>query len=466
MQVHWHEGLFLQPHHLQMEQRALHDRLAVERRLAWPYAYGVIEQELSTSALRNFVVQYDRLRAVMPGGLEVDVPHNADLPAVEIKRALQQSSKGELKVFLGVPLYQASRANTVDIMASASRARPADDARVKRLWRVSEANRADDNTGENTQAVLVRRINARLVIEGDDTTDLEVLPLMQVTLGTGEEGGLPRRNAKFFPPCLTVGGSGDLRYLLRELAQLAEATRKDLIFEINREGYSIENLKGPMIYRLLRLSALNRAAARLPSLLSAGGSHGGGVSPFDAYLELRSLLGDLAAVHPDRDPWEVARYDHDNPSVAFWELDAKLRELLGGVMKGKYKRLQFEKDPSGVLSATVPEDLMREAREFFLAIRSKEDPTVIARLVEDPDTFKLMPKSMAKMVILGVKLQEERHPPSELPSESGLYYFRLNKAETRPQIWDRIVQERSLSVRWAETEKANVGEVWLYATIP
>ena len=32
-QVHWHEGLFLQPHHLEAMQRHLLDRLAADHRL-------------------------------------------------------------------------------------------------------------------------------------------------------------------------------------------------------------------------------------------------------------------------------------------------------------------------------------------------------------------------------------------------------------------------------------------------
>ena len=73
-EVHWHEGLFLQPHHLQTMQRALNERLGDERRLVWAYPYGLIESVLSTDVLENMIIQFERLRVVMPSGLEVDVP--------------------------------------------------------------------------------------------------------------------------------------------------------------------------------------------------------------------------------------------------------------------------------------------------------------------------------------------------------------------------------------------------------
>ena len=46
-QVHWHEGLFLQPHHLQAMQRQGIERAASERRLRFAYPYGLVEAKLS-----------------------------------------------------------------------------------------------------------------------------------------------------------------------------------------------------------------------------------------------------------------------------------------------------------------------------------------------------------------------------------------------------------------------------------
>src|SRR5947199_9849004 len=166
-QVHWHEGLFLQPHHLQTMQRDNVEAGARERRLTWAYPYGVIDLRLSTDALENMLVRIDRLRAVMPSGLEVDVPGNSDIPALDIKRVFQASS-GSFMVSLAVPLWQSSRANTVDpagngsMAGGAARRAVADEARVKRLYRIAEVTRADENTGENAQPVMVRRFNARL----------------------------------------------------------------------------------------------------------------------------------------------------------------------------------------------------------------------------------------------------------------------------------------------------------------
>jgi len=66
--VHWHEGLFLQPHHLQTMQHFLLERYGSERKLDFIFPYGVIDVKMSADALENMLVRFDRLRVVMPSG--------------------------------------------------------------------------------------------------------------------------------------------------------------------------------------------------------------------------------------------------------------------------------------------------------------------------------------------------------------------------------------------------------------
>ena len=47
MHVHWHEGLFLQPHHLQIMQRRLEAEVCRARALFNPFCFGVVESRLS-----------------------------------------------------------------------------------------------------------------------------------------------------------------------------------------------------------------------------------------------------------------------------------------------------------------------------------------------------------------------------------------------------------------------------------
>lgn len=448
--VHWHEGLFLQPHHFQHLQRQVVMQAGVERRLAWSYPYGIVEAKLSGDAMENMLIRFDRLRVVMPSGIDVCFPENADLPALDIKRRFSASSQ-PFMVCLAVPLWYATRGNTIEHAGE-------DDWQVKRIYRVAEVDHPDENTGENQKPIQVRRVNARLIFDDDDRADIEVLPLLKISHATGEDIGLPRQDGSFVPACLVLGGSPTLRDLVRDLAFQVEASRKELVVQITRGGFSIDTMRGVQFEQIMRLRTLNRFSARLPSLVAAPVT-----TPFEMYLELRELLGELAALHPDRDQFEIARYEHDNPSVAFQELSEKIRSLLRGAVAASFMKVTFEKEGE-LLVATLTDEQLTRPNEYFLGISTKGDPRALAKLVEDGDRFKLMAKSMANQRIFGVKLAEERHPPLELPSSSGLHYFRLLRTESK-RMWDRIGQEKELAIRWLGNEGTDF-EIKMYMTDP
>ncbi|MEM7623906.1 MAG: type VI secretion system baseplate subunit TssK, partial [Planctomycetota bacterium] len=307
VQVHWHEGLFLQPHHLQHLQRQSLDRLGAERGNAYAYPYGVVSARISSDELENMRVRFDQLRVILPGGMVVDVPENADLPSLDISEQFAASTR-PLTVSLGVPLWYSNRGNALEIGDT--------DWRVKRLYRVAEQEAPDENTGENRQSLLVRKINARLLLDTDDRSDLEVLPLLRIGHGAGDDVGLPRLDASFVPSCFLLSGSPTLRDTLRDLANQVEAARKEAVIVLTRAGFNVELLTGVRVQQLMRLQVLNRYAATLMPMVQAAG----GFTPFDIYLEMRRLLADLAALQPDRDAWDAPKYDHDNPGPVFMEL--------------------------------------------------------------------------------------------------------------------------------------------------
>jgi len=294
---------------------------------------------------------------------------------------------------------------------------------------------------------------------------MEVLPLLRIVRSTGEDGGRPREDAEFVPPCLVVSGSPKLREFLRDLVAQVEASRKELVIQVSRGGFSIDTMRGAQFEQVMRLRTLNRFSARLPSLVLAPG-----ITPFTLYLEFRELLADLAALHPDRDEFECGPYDHDNPLLCFSELSTKIRAHLRGAVAPSFMKVVFE-EAEGLLTAPLTDQQLSVPNAYFLGVRTKQDPTAVARFVEDGDKFKLMPKSMARSAIRGIEIKEERHAPLELPAASDLHYFRLDRTASARR-WEQVQNEKSLvvimtggsqsdeSINWAETSFT------LYMTVP
>lgn len=432
--VHWHEGLFLQPHHLQAMQGSVDAKLGFERELGQAYPHGVVESRLDMDALANGKVRFEKLVAVLPGGRIVDHPNGADLPALDIEQAFAASPRG-LRILLGVPAYDASRANTIDLGEDA-------DWRVKRLWRVIEQDRKDENTGENAQPVLHRRVNARLMLDTDDRTGIEAMPLVRVVHAAGEVAGQPVSDEGYAPPCLVLAGSGVLRELVRDLANRVEAARKETRDLLVRGGFNPSSPRPTDPMAMMRLMVLNRFAGRLPSIAQAAV----GVSPLAAYLELRDLQGGLAALSPNDDAFDAPAYDHDDPLGAFKAIAEAIRTMLGDAGP----RLPMDTVPFTGEPATVAfEEKHLAGSEFYLEVRTREDPRALVALVEDKDKFKLMATSFVKAGrdFFGVVLAEERDPPAAFPSGGGVRYFRIERHQrTSKLMWERITQEKSATI--------------------
>ena len=54
--------------------------------------------------------------------------------------------------------------------------------------------------GENPQSVYLRKVNARLVLPGEDVSDMECLPLLRIMRAVGDDAGKLRQNTDYIPP--------------------------------------------------------------------------------------------------------------------------------------------------------------------------------------------------------------------------------------------------------------------------
>jgi type VI secretion system protein ImpJ len=450
--IHWYEGLFLQPHHLQAMQREAIGRAASERALGFAYPYGVVESDLSRDALENRIIRFDRLRIVMPGGLELNVPEDSDLAPLDISKKAVPAS-GSLLIKIGVPMWYPLRANTIDLGSE-------DGKDVKRRYRVRETELVDENTGRNTFPVQLRRINAKLLVDGEDETDLEVLPLVRVANPAAGDVGLPRRDDEFFPPCLLMEGWPPLRDLIQELVDQVEATRSQVVKDITREGFDIQALKPVQFKQLLKLQTLNRLTPRLRHYVRVRG-----VPPLETYLILRELLGELAALQPNEDLYELPDYDHDNCAVGFIDLCDRIRTLLGGEEEAAFIKIPLKHEQGAYAAKELKPEHLGLA-EYYLAINSATDPAQVAALVHNPDKFKFMPFKRVHAAVRGVELRFDHHPPSQLPSGAGLSYFRLVRGSAASQkMWDYIADEKALGVTFPGVDASDF-QMTLYGRLP
>ena len=440
--IHWNEGLFLQPQHLQIMQRQFLSALALERNLEHAFAYGVIDLRLCDDSLSNKRIKFERLSAVMPSGQYVQLDENLTLDPIDIRERFSQKNES-FDVYIGVPLFNEERANTLP-----GRSNP--DAAKKYLYHVYEKEVLDENTGESGKEIEFLSMNGRILVEGDNFDGFEVMPLFRVMQGVGENLGQPRLAPDFCGPCTTLRAFPALHRMLNQLKEQISASRKDLFRKFSAQGFNREQLQSSHLDLMLRSRTLMSADVALSEMVAGGISH-----PLDAYVVLKQLFGELVCLNPekanelgDADPLSfIEDYDHDNPFVPLKVLSKRIREILGDVVIPDYLEVAFERGQDSYVGH-FEERHFSQSDHFFIGIESKSmQPNELIQLVEDIDVFKFVPASMSKKVLRGVRLKEETHVPHVLPRKSYMYYFRVI-AGGQGSAWSKIEKEKQAIIEW------------------
>lgn len=448
--VHWHEGLFLKPHHMQHLQRGLLARLDAERSMGFAHPYGLVECDISEDALANFQVRIDRLSAVMPSGLVVRHPDDAEIPVLDFKEAFEESG-GHLDIRLGVPVSRSCGANVVDDLDDAA------PHKHMRRYRVALRELVDENSGDESSTEVVRRVNARLVIQGEPTEDMETIPLARLVLGVGDGSGVPKQDPRFIPPCIVLAGSDRLTRLVRDLSQQIEASRADLAAQMAAAGMEIDNLQGRQIEQFFRLRTLSRFAVRL----GAVAQYAKAAPPFEAYREMIECLAELRSLSPGRDEGAPALYNHDDLGGVFLDLDKRIRGLLPGQVAERYIKYDFRQEQDQYL-VELPAEAFARGVVWYLGVQTNQDAREVNEIVENKDNFRLLPPSLARRLIWGVPLEYDRVGSPHLPGRAGLHFYKLDVTDRK---WEAIKSASAAVANFAEAGDSD-WRLAIYATVP
>lgn len=445
--IHWAEGLFLQPHHLQSFQRVQNLSRQTAFSLSMPYPYGLIDYEFDPDALKNNRIVVKRLSAVMPGGTEISMPGNCVIPPLDLSEGLKEH-RDDFTVYIALPSWSEYDANLGE-----------DGSDGKHQFTVHETPVRDENSGDNEILIARHRFNIRLTADFMDNGDMELLPILQlhpVYLESGEP--LLEINHNYIPPFLLVNGDCPLFSMATELNIQIRNRRNKIMQDLSASGYSTEHLSGSCLHSILQLRTLNSYEGKLTSLLNTGR-----LTPFGLYLELKSLLGELSALQPLRDFATPGEYQHLNYAPQFMELLMHIRALIMAEGVSSYLKLEFARNGENLgKMVELSEKHLVFADEYYLSVSCDGNPRKVVAAVESGDNFKLVNPSSSGSRIRGIKLVEMRYPPRFLPALPDTIWFKLDRKES-PHVWEAVCKERAILLDWAEDIFPKL-EVALYIT--
>lgn len=428
--VVWFEGMTLDPHHLQQwdsyHQSSLNARIGA----LTPYGWGFTEIEIDRERLANGDFRLLRCRGVLPDGLLFDMPDHDPLPPSKNIQESFPATLERLPVYLTIPSERRSGSN---IMLQNG------PLRREMRFAAETISVLDENTGADERQIQVARPNFQLQVGNDS---LETYTNIQVAEVVRDIGGGFSLNEQFIPPSLSVGASSALMSIVRRLLELL-VTKSTSLSERARGILAQRELSPADTAVLGLLGAINTHIPLVKQHFAAAGSH-----PEALFLTMSTLAGQLSVFVPESrvHPRDYPVYDHANPTDCFGQLDAILREMLGGAKPpSNYVQIALEKQRENIYVASVDEELLSEA-QFFLIARSDQysEEKLIAELpvklrIASPQTI----NAVLQSVIRALPIEHTSRLPAGLPVDAQANYFQLQK---RGPFWEAIRESGGLAI--------------------
>lgn len=406
--VIWSEGLFLQPHHFQQQERYLESCLDRRLRGLLSYGWGFERLEIDVAALSMGKLQLNAAAGILPDGTPFSFP-SIDAPPVALE--VRADAKNQL-VYLGVPVERPGVAS-VSLDAQSSSANTA-------RYVASDSETVDSNAGfGDTTTIQVGRLMLRLVCTDERNGRLAAMPVARIAERRSD--GQVTLDGAFVPPSLSVNDTGVLNGFLREvigkLRQRIETAAAGMEHS-GRGGVS-------EIAEFLMLQSHNRYCALLEHLVNVPRLH-----PERLYALLLELTGDLASFVPERRLEQpFAAYDHDDLQATFRPLMSKLRHLLSYGMEKSAIQIALHDRRFGVRVAVVQDRELLRSAGFVLAVHAQL-PTEALR-AHFPRQVKIGPierlKDLVNLALPGIELRALPVAPRQIPFHAGYSYFELDR---------------------------------------
>lgn len=292
--IHWHEGMLLAPQHFQQEALRGHAALTAQLGLATQFPWGVVHVLLDRVALVSGMVRVLELEAVLPDGLigwhDSTAPAPLELDISDLADPLMQTP---LTIWLTVPA-----------------ARSGSWGGSQRWMSVEGRPIPDENSGEE---LAVPRLRPRLGLmatarPGERPPQaLVAMPLARVMFANDAFAMVD-----FAPPSLTVPANSTIGRLCADVARRLRE-KAMLLAERAEAGGAAEG--GESRDPFAEVRALVAGLPALEAQLAVEVAH-----PFQIYLAMCAVLGQVSALASGGVPPKLTRYDHNDPLPVFIEI--------------------------------------------------------------------------------------------------------------------------------------------------
>jgi type VI secretion system protein ImpJ len=412
--VIWSEGMFLNPHHFQQQERYLERYIDGKCSAYSAYGWGIHHLEVDQELLKLGKISLINAKGVFPDGTPFSFPDQNDLPPVfEVPETTHDKI-----VYLAIPV---KRPGAIDVLPEK------ETQGLARYYASKQSARDVSAEGGDNVEVDIGKLRMRLLLESDDMSGYAGIGILRISEAREDKNIL--LDEEYIPTCYDCHASLKLFGFLSELAGLLHHRGESIAGRLadTQRGGTAEIAD----YMLLQL--VNRLEPLTTHLSQMQGLH-----PVELYSETVQMVGELSTfVSKNKRPLVFPPYLHDNLQATFSPVINALRQCLSMVYEQTAASLALVEKKFGIRVAQITDRTLIDSAMFVLAVRANIPENKIQTLF--PAQVKVGPvdriRQLVNAAMPGIPLKVLPVAPRQIPYHSGYTYFEF---ERNNDYWNEL----------------------------
>ncbi len=421
--VVWTEGLFLQPQHLQQQERYFERLVRTSTGGLRPYAWGLTQLELDTDLLTLGKFAIRSVAGLLPDGTPFSVPGDVDHPRpLELLETARNSV-----VYLILPVRQ----------PGAMESAPRDLIETVARFAMDEHEAIDTNAGsQGTAVVPIGKLRLRFALEGDAREGHASIGLARVADVRADKS--VQLDENFIPPLLLTSASPALSGFATQLQGLLHHRAEALAGRVSETA----TRGAAEIADYLMLQLCNRYEPLLTHLANTVGQ----MHPETFYRVCVSLAGELATFTESRKrPPAFPPYRHDDLQATFRPVIASLRQSLSAVLEQNAVPIPLQERRFGIRVGPIADRTLVANATWVLAVKAQMPAEALRRGF--PNLVKIGPveqiRELINVALPGIAVRALPVAPRQLPYYTGTTYFELDRSSP---YWAALARSGGIAI--------------------